>query len=155
MKTLEVESPIKTMISIQKVLVALDLSDHSTATVTYAAAIAKCFDASLTIVYVCEPVPLQGYATETIYRLIENQRIDLQRLLDEYTQKARKAGEAVLLVGDAAEEILALAREMKADLIVVASLHPTLLGRLFNLNKAPRLMRRAPCPVLVYCKGNR
>jgi nucleotide-binding universal stress UspA family protein len=71
-------------------------------------------------------------------------------------QKARKAGvacAAVLLVGDAAEEILALARDMKADLIVVASLHPTLLGRLFNLNKAA--MHRAPYPVLVYCEGNR
>jgi nucleotide-binding universal stress UspA family protein len=157
MKTLEVESTAKKIISIQKVLVALDLSDHSTTTVTYAAEIAKCFDASLTIVHVCEPVPLQSYATEAVYRLIENQRIDLQRLLDEYSQKTRKPGvacEAVLLVGDAAEEILALARDMNADLIVVASLHSSLLGRLFNLNKAPRLMHRALCPVLFYCDKN-
>jgi nucleotide-binding universal stress UspA family protein len=41
-----------------------------------------------------------------------------------------------------------------ADLIVTASHHPTFLRRLFNLDKAPRIMHRAPCPVLVYHEKN-
>jgi nucleotide-binding universal stress UspA family protein len=53
-----------------------------------------------------------------------------------------------------AERISALAREIHADLIVTASHHPRFLVRLFTLDQAPEIMRRAPCPVLVYHDKN-
>jgi type I site-specific restriction-modification system R (restriction) subunit len=37
-----------------------------------------------------------------------------------------------------------------ADLIITASHRPSLLARLLNLDQAPKIMHRAPCPVLVY-----
>jgi universal stress protein A len=157
MKTLEPETSKNKLVSIHKVLVAVDLSDHSKATATYAAEIAKSFSASLTIVYVYEPVPLYNYASETTYTLIEDQREALQKLLDELTKKVEEIGlecKSVFMVGDLAEQISELARDINADLIVTASHHATLLGRLFNLNKAPHIMHRAPCPILVYHERN-
>jgi universal stress protein A len=155
MKNLKTETLTNKLVSIQKVLVEVDLSDHSEATVSYAAEVAKCFDASLTIVHVHEPVPVYEYASETTYALLDDQRRDLQKRLDELNQKVRKIGlvcESVYLVGEPAEQISALARDIDADLIVTASHHPTFLGRLFNLDKAPQIMHRAPCPVLI-CHG--
>jgi hypothetical protein len=39
---------------------------------------------------------------------------------------------------------------MSADLLVTACHHPAFLGRIFNLDKAPPVKHRAPCPVLIY-----
>ena len=138
---------------IRRVLVAVDLSDHSEATAFYAAEIAQRFAAFLDIVHVYEPVPLCEYASESTYTLLEEQRDGLQKLLDELTARVKTTGlrcKSVFLVGDAAEQITTLARDVDADLIVVASHHPTFLGRLLNLEKAPKIMHRAPCPVLIY-----
>ncbi len=43
-----------------------------------------------------------------------------------------------------------LVDQFKQHLLVTASHHLTLLARLFNLDKAPHIMHRAPCSVLVY-----
>ncbi len=153
MKTLEAETLAGKLVSIRKILVAVDLSDHSEITASYAAELANSFGASLTVAFVYEPIPLCEYASETTYTLLEEQRCDLCKLLDELTQKVQKIGpmcESVFLVGKPAEQITTLARDIGADLIVAASRHPTFLGELFNLGTAPRIMHQAPCPVLIY-----
>jgi universal stress protein A len=152
-KILETETLPHKMVSIKKVLVAVDLSHHSEATAFYAAGIANHFGASLTIVHVYEPVPLSEYTCESTCTLFDNQHDYLQKLLDGITQKTRQFGvlsDSFFLVGEPAGKISALAREIDADLIVTASHHLSFLGRLFNLDKAPQIMHQAPCPVLVY-----
>jgi nucleotide-binding universal stress UspA family protein len=153
MKTLEAQPATNKLVSIKKVLVAVDLSVHSEATASYAAELAKGFDASLTIVHVHEPVPVYECGNETTYTVLDDQRRNLKEQLDDLMQKVRKTGlacDSVYLVGEVAAEISALARDIDADLIVTASHHPTFLGRLFNMHRAPRIMHRAPCPVLIY-----
>jgi nucleotide-binding universal stress UspA family protein len=157
MKSLNAEVAADKSVTIQKVLVAVDLSAHSEATATYAAEIGKCFNATLTLVYVYEPVSLYGLPSGYTYGLIENKREDLQQQLDQLTKKIRRLGgmcDSVILVGSPAKQIKALACDMDADLIVTASHHPTLLARLFSLDQAPRIVHRAPCPVLVYHEMN-
>src|ERR1700680_128511 len=73
--------------SIRKILVAVDLSNHSEATAFYAAEIAKCFAARLMIVHVYEPVPLCEYASETTLSRLEEEREDLEKQLDQLTRK--------------------------------------------------------------------
>jgi universal stress protein A len=139
-------------VSIRRVLVAVDLSEHSEATAFYAAAIAKSFDAGLTIVHVYEPVPLCEYASETTFTVLEKEREDLEELLDRLTKKVRTTGvicRSAFLIGTPAEQISKLAHDVEADLIVTASHHPTFLGRVFNLDKATLILHRAPCPVLI------
>jgi nucleotide-binding universal stress UspA family protein len=137
---------------IRKILVAVDLSEHSEATALYAAEIAKGFGARLMIVHVYEPVPLCEYASETTFTVLEEEREDLQKLLDQLTRKIQTTGvicTSAFLVGAPAERISALARDMDADLVVTASHHPSFLGRLFHLDKATLILHRAPCPVLI------
>jgi nucleotide-binding universal stress UspA family protein len=153
MKTLETESLSNIFAPIRRVLVAVDLSESSEATASYAAEIASFFAASLTIVHVYEPVSLCEYASETTNTVLEEQRNDLQKMLEQLTRKLQTSSlicTSAFLVGAPAEQIATLAREIDADLIVTASHHPTFLGRLFHMDKARLIMHRAPCPVLIY-----
>jgi nucleotide-binding universal stress UspA family protein len=134
-------------------LVAVALSEQSEATVAYAAELAKCFGAALTLVHVLNPVPLYEYASKTTCTVLDVQREDLEKLLGELTQEVRKLGvvcRSVFLDGDPAEQISALASDIDADLIVTGSRPSTFLGSLFSQHKAPQIMHRAHCPVLVY-----
>jgi nucleotide-binding universal stress UspA family protein len=119
----------------------------------YAAEIALFFQASLTIVYVYQTVPFCEYANETTLTVLEDQRRDLQRMLNVLAQKVQKRGvicESAFLVGEPTEQISILARDMGADLLVTASHQPIFLERIFNLDKTPPIKHQAPCPVLIY-----
>jgi universal stress protein A len=158
MKTLETKQSKDLLSSIQKIVVAVDLSEHSEATTHYAAELGKCFNANLYVVHVFSPASFYATATEKTYRLINQECERLRRQLDQLTDGVREEvpkSEAILLMGDPAEEIKAMARDVGADLIITASHYPGFLARLFNLDKAPKIMHHAPCPVLVYHEQNR
>jgi nucleotide-binding universal stress UspA family protein len=153
MKTLEIKQSKDLLSSIQKIVVAVDLKEHSEATTQYAAELAKCFDATLYVVHVFSPTLFYAVSTERVFTLIDEECAHLREKLDQLTDGVREEvpkSEAILLMGDPVEEIIATARDMDADLIVTASHHPGFLARLFNLDKAPKIMQQAPCPVLVY-----
>jgi universal stress protein A len=157
MKTLEAERRTPELISIKKILVAVDLSEQSEATASYAAEIAKCFGASLTLVHVHDPVPLYEYASETSCTVLDEQREELQRLLGKLAQQVRKPGlvcRSIFLDGNPAEQVSTLASDIDADLIITGSRPSTFLGSLFSQHKAPQIVHRAPCPVLVYHQSN-
>jgi nucleotide-binding universal stress UspA family protein len=153
MKTLEALEFEDELASIQRVVVAVDLTKHSVATARYAAQIAKCFNASLYVAHVFAPETLYEFGSAGTYELVHQRRQEIRSELDDLTKRVKELTpvcESVFLEGEAAEQISALARDVDADLIVTASHHPTFLGRLFNLDKAPQIMHRAPCSVLVY-----
>jgi nucleotide-binding universal stress UspA family protein len=157
MTTVKAESLKKSSVSIHKILVAVDLTEHSKLTVSYATEIAKCLNASIVLVHVFEPGALFDYPNENSYQLVENQRLDYEMRLADLTEVLRGMqvpSESAFLVGDPAEKVGELAGEMGVDLIITASHHPKFLARLFNLDKAPQIMHRAPCPVLVYHEKN-
>jgi nucleotide-binding universal stress UspA family protein len=141
-------------LEIKRILVAVDLSPHSERTATYAANFAKSFDASITLAHI--------FATEPVRTLNSNEtpaeaeRHDTERKLGELVGKIRRIYpkcEMRFRNGDPAEEIVGLAQEMAADLIITASHHPGFLGRLFGWDQAPRILHRAHSPVLVYHEG--
>jgi universal stress protein E len=140
-----------------KILVAVDLSEHSKLTISYAAQIAKCLNVSIVLLHVFEPEALFDFPNEYSHQLVENHRRAYEMRLADLTvavDDMKVSCESALLVGDPAERVGELARSMGADLIVTASHHPKFLARLFNLDKAPQIMHRAPCPVLVYHEKN-
>ena len=158
MKTLEINESKNLLSSIRKIVVAVDLKEHSEATTQYAAELAKCFDANLYVVHVFSPTSFYSVSDDRTYTLIDEECAHLREKLDQLTDGVREAvpkSEAILLMGDPVEEIIASARDMDADLIVTASHHPGFLARLFNLDKAPKIMHHAPCPVLVYHEQHR
>jgi nucleotide-binding universal stress UspA family protein len=140
-------------LSIKKIVVAVDLSADSEVTARYAIGIAKPFAASIVLVHVHAATNQSEFVTEELgMASIRRQQQAGERLTnltkrleDEYASCTER-----FLVGEPAEEIARVASELNADLIVTASHHPSMLGRLFNLAQAPRIIRRAPCSVLVY-----
>ena len=146
-----VEAP-KTL-SVKKIVVAVDLSPHSEATAHYAIGIARTLGASLVLVHVYEPIQMNEFITEEGFRVLDHDREVMQQALTNLTKSLRETWPACtekFIVGDPAEEVALAARELDADLIITASHHPSFLGRLFGLDQVPKIMHRAPCPVLVY-----
>lgn len=146
--------PVKDLsVTIHKILVAVDLTDHSEVTTCYAVQLAKSLNASIVLVHVYQPHPMYESPNEYVHDMLENQRREYEMHLVDLMDKVRAAGvacESAFLDGGPAERITALARRTDADLIVTAIHHPTLLARLFNLDKASQILHRAPCPVLIY-----
>ncbi|MBV9489360.1 MAG: universal stress protein [Verrucomicrobia bacterium] len=140
-------------LSIQRIVAAVDLPSRAEATARYAVGIAKAFGASIVLVHVHAVVEVNEFMVEEDYRELDRQRQAAQEALTKLTEILRRAYppcEARFLIGDPAGQIALLARELNADLIITASHHPGLLTRLFNLDQAPHILHRAPCPVLVY-----
>jgi universal stress protein A len=139
--------------SVKKIVAALDLSPHSEATARYALEIARTLGASLVLVHVYEPIQMNEFITEEGLRVQDHDRQVMQQALTNLTKTLRETYPACtekFIVGEPAEQVALAARELDADLIITASHHPSFLGQLFGLDQAPKIMHRAPCPVLVY-----
>jgi universal stress protein A len=139
--------------SVKKIVAALDLSPHSEATAQYALGIAKTLGASLVLVHVYQPIQMNEFITEEGLRVQEHDQRAMQQALTNLTKTLRETYPACtekFIVGEPAEQVALAARELDADLIITASHHPSFLGQLFGMDQAPKIMRRAPCPVLIY-----
>jgi nucleotide-binding universal stress UspA family protein len=138
---------------IKQIVVAVDLSARSEKTVAYAIEIARTFGARIHLVYVQAPESITEYATKGGNENLEVKRHDPVRDLTDLNKRTRRIYPncgADLRVGACADEISQLARTLDADLIITASHHPSFLARLLNVDQAPKIMHRAPCPVLIY-----
>ena len=77
----------------------------------------------------------------------------MNRILEQVTPAEAVPGvvdvsEQRILVAVDLSELAAV--EWNADLIVTASYDPGFLGCLLGLERAPQIVKRAPCPVVVY-----
>jgi nucleotide-binding universal stress UspA family protein len=145
-------------LSIKRIVVAVALSPHSEATARYAVEIAKAFGASIVLVHVQAPPEVNENITQAGYQEVAWQQQGAQEALANLTKTLQgdyPACEECFLTGKPAEQVAGLARELNADLIITASQHPGFLGRLFHLDRAPQIVYRAPCPVLVYHEKGR
>jgi nucleotide-binding universal stress UspA family protein len=87
-----------------------------------------------------------------VQRVWEEQRLWVQQALDQRVAAAAAGGlsvSAVLKTGSAPEAILDAAADERADLIVIGTHGRTGLTRLVIGSVAERVVRMAPCPVLV------
>ncbi|MBI5903316.1 MAG: universal stress protein, partial [Deltaproteobacteria bacterium] len=75
-----------------------------------------------------------------------------RELLEAEAGKSREYGlknlQTVLREGDATHEIIALAVEQQADLIVMATHRYSPVGKLFMGSVTDKVSRHAPCPVM-------
>lgn len=75
-----------------------------------------------------------------------------RELLEKEANKIKEMGvkniDTVLRDGDAAHEIVALAMEQKADLIVMATHRYSPVGKIFIGSVTDKVSRHAPCPVM-------
>lgn len=132
------------------ILFPTDFSTASDAALGHAAALAKQSGGRLLIVHVEEP-PLAYGGGELYYGLPEP---DSERILA-MLENVKPADPMVpcthrLSMGDPAGEIVRIATDEGAEMIVLGTHGRTGVSRLLMGSVAEAIVRRAPCPVLVY-----
>jgi len=139
---------------LQSILVPTDFSGPSTKALRYAAALAAQFGAKLILLNVIEPI---GATPDFAYNplVLENEKVvatakkELGRLLDQQNIATALVEKTFVRQGVPFNEISRAAGELKADLIVIATHGYTGLKHVFLGSTAERVVRHAPCPVLV------
>ncbi len=139
----------------QRILVAVDFSEESRNALHCAAEMAARFDASLTLVHVVEPhfappdvdlPPLTGAPSESSE--YAEAKLELNALGAQMLGACRVV-ETSVRSGLAFFEITEAAKALGADLIVVGTHGYTGLKRALLGSTAEKVVRHAPCPVLV------
>jgi nucleotide-binding universal stress UspA family protein len=144
------EGVVAIMPTFKHILVATDFSDAARAAVELARAMACECGASLTVVHVCEvrgasmtaPIPYER-ATPIVQRA-EDQ---LDPVL-EHVREACPRADGLVKMGAAAEQILATAGEVRADLIVLGTHGRRGFARAMMGSVAEEVVRLSPVPVL-------
>jgi nucleotide-binding universal stress UspA family protein len=144
-------------LQLRKILLPTDFSGCANYALPFAAAIARATQAVVICVHVVEPiVPAVGYTglaepmpmAEISEQLEDSAERQLPQLAECEDLRGLKV-EEVIVHGDPAAEIVRVAAEREADLIVVSSHGRTGLGRIIFGSTAEAVVRHASCPVLV------
>jgi nucleotide-binding universal stress UspA family protein len=144
----------------ESIVVGTDGSDAAGAAVAHAVRLASALGARLQIVSAYEPVPERHLSIDRVQVPSDvqvNMREEVLTLLESARRAAQAAGvsaiETFARVGDAADAILDVAEEQRADLIVVG--HKGMTGATrFLLGSVPnKVSHHAPCSVMIVRAG--
>jgi universal stress protein A len=144
-------SPIK----LKRILVPVDFSDESKKALKYAVTFSREFKASLLFLHVVESVyyPAEmGYVPVDLAELERNLTKSAETKLRELVRtSAGRSHSAEILVeqGRTLQTIASVAKGRKIDLIIMASHGHTGLKHVLLGSTTERVVRHAPCPVLV------
>ncbi|MEO8601345.1 MAG: universal stress protein [bacterium] len=138
------------------IVVPLDFSDQSQQALEYAVGLAQASKAEIVALHVVEPVFFAGsgeafgggYDTRMVYDELERAAREELAVVSAALAKRRIAVRTLLRTGVAHEVIVAAARRLKADLIVMSTHGRTGLSHLVMGSVAERVVRGAACPVL-------
>jgi nucleotide-binding universal stress UspA family protein len=138
----------------EKIVIAIDFSENSDYAFEYALALAKQFNAELTVMHVInEPVDLRGfYVPHISFEQLEKEIEEgAGKMMDKFC-RAKLEGFAnyktAIVSGVPYEEIIRKAEETDASLIVMGTHGRTGLDHLIFGSTAERVVRSASCPVL-------
>jgi universal stress protein A len=138
----------------EKILVPVDFTAHSAEAIRRAVDLVQHYSASLTLLYVYEPLDYampEGYAVytpEQVGRLLDEFKERLHQLAREVEAMGVSRVESQVLNGAAALEIVAAAKQQNFDLIVMGTHGRRGLSHLLMGSVAERVLRTAHCPVL-------
>jgi nucleotide-binding universal stress UspA family protein len=140
---------------IERILVPLDFSPASTDVLDYAVSLAKQFRAAIHLVHVYPPdeassVPAAGHLLLQSAEAIERLNEELAGIHRKHVSFCPE--NCHVRSGRPYQEIVRLAREIDADVIALATRGHSGLKHLLLGSTAERVVRSAPCPVLVVRK---
>jgi nucleotide-binding universal stress UspA family protein len=141
---------------VETILVPLDFSPASAEVLDYAVSMAKGLHAAIHLVHVYPPD--ETSSTPGAGHLLLQSAEAIERLNEELTGIHRKHASKFcpenchIRAGRPYEQIINLAREINADLIVLSTRGHSGLKHLLLGSTAERVVRSAPCPVLVVRK---
>ena len=143
-------------VGLRRILAPTDLTPDGRKAVEYALALAESFDAQLTLLHVYDSPHLYDYARElNDYSLADlirrNAQSDLDSLWSEIREEYPRT-DTELRCGVPAEEIVAVAKDLDVDLIVISTHNYNWLTHLLRGSDAEQVLRHAPCPIMVVRK---
>jgi nucleotide-binding universal stress UspA family protein len=142
---------------IRSILLPTDFSECARHAVPYAAHLARLVGARVLCLHVVEPVvPAVGWTPIAeplpVADVGEQLEDSAARELPRFARCEEFEGldvEDIITRGEASAEIVRVAEEREADLIVISSHGRAGLGRILFGSTAESVVRHAPCPVLV------
>lgn len=139
--------------NVRRILVATDFAESAEQALDYATELARTQAAELVLLHVyVEPPPYPEVASAQVATIYEEQRRWVETALEERGRRARGAGllaRSLVRTGSPAAVIARTAEEEGADMVVVGTHGRSGLDRLLLGSVAERVVRLAPCPVLV------
>src|SRR5688572_27426732 len=152
-KTIE---PVHTEITaaplqIKQILVPVDFSVHSIKALETALSLAGKFGAEVTLVHIVEQIIYPGdwmYPAIAMTDFAAEQREQISAKLKALAKRSGVKSHEVVRLGRAWQEVVEIAKERKADLIVLATHGYTGLRHVLLGSVAEKILRHAPCPVL-------
>lgn len=146
----------------RRILCPIDASECSRLALGEALSLARRFGAELELLHVyhvpayVQPSVLVWAAVgpRPLWELAEEQaKTEVERFLSSLTAEQRAQVKVSLEVGDAATTVVERARQNRADLVVMGTHGRTGARRVVLGSVAERVVRLAPCPVLVVPMG--
>lgn len=147
------------MISIKKILVADDFSEHSANALNYASEFAKAFNAEVLLCHVVEGASLlsqmppggEAYFPPNLAEIQEKSARDAceKRLAHSGIERSS----IHIPHGKPFVEIVKLAKEQDVDLIIIGTHGRGAIGHMLLGSVSEKIVRKAPCPVLTVRHG--
>lgn len=139
--------------SLKRILVPIDFSDCSKKALRYAVAFARQFGAELHLLYVVQLNYYVGdFGTVDIALLETEMRKSGEKQLASLAESEvgpQLRCEKSVRTGRTVSEIVAVAKETEADLIIISTHGHTGLKHVLLGSVAENVVRHAPCPVLI------
>ncbi len=142
------------MLSFKVIVVLTDFSDYSLRALPYAIDLAAKYDARLKVLHVNEPslqvsdVAWVGVDERSVNNdHVREARRHLEKLVLEMVPTDVPT-DAEILTGNAVDEVIRYARDVNADLIIMATHGRSGVSHMLMGSTAEHVVRKAPCPVL-------
>ena len=138
----------------QRFLVPIDLSEYANQALDYAVNLAGKLDARLMLVHVIQSIPLVGVdmGVTLPYTYVQDLEAEIMQSMESALTRVTAAGlegEIVVVHGVPFHEIIETAKTRQVDLIIMGTHGRTGLQYVLLGSVAEKVVRLAPCPVLV------
>ena len=138
----------------QHFLVPLDFSEYANQALDYAIHLASKLDARLTLLHVIQSLPLGGVdmGVTVPYTYIQDLEAEITASMNDCLERVTAAGlegKIAVVHGVPFHEIIETAKTQQADLIVMGTHGRTGFQHILLGSVAEKVVRLAPCPVLV------
>jgi len=155
----KVNPVLKSSIKIHRILVPIDFSEHSKNALKYAIPFAQKFDASIDLLYVVEPTiyPADFSFGQIGFPNVEEElrtrgNAELENLILKEIH-GKVVSQKTVRTGKPFYEINQYALEENISLIIIATHGHTGMEQILFGSTAEKVVRKAPCPVLVVRSG--
>ncbi|RJO64808.1 MAG: universal stress protein [Myxococcales bacterium] len=147
------------MLSVARILVGIDFSEYSREAARYAIFFAQKLGASMTVVHICDARAYVGsgfapFHLATLRQYVSQQQAievshleELKTFVEELPHE-NVSIDYVVCTGAPAAELIRIAAEQKADLIIVGTHGRTGLTGMLIGSTTEKIVRKSKCPVL-------